>query len=183
MPKINARHWAAGCVLLVQTCSKPISACLDPWKSQREQEKLEMSCGHKQIKICVILLFFSTVFSMSTYNCNSSAAPRGCLKPCLNYRSETCWSRTQTPKQLRFQLFFNLSFQWHENFFSPKTSYKCQLQPLQFYKTIKLAASNIQLAVPYIKQSQSHAIVFVATWSWLHFFLSLPEYSLATPFP
>lgn len=107
MHKTNAAKWADDCILLVQTQSKVISAC---WIAENHGRNWGPTnacwpCENKSLrhfKICFSL------FSRSTYNCNYFATPSGRQKSCLYYRAENYWSRTQTPKQLLFQLFLNL---------------------------------------------------------------------------
>lgn len=172
MQKTQALDCAAACILLVRAHRKCISA---HWLSENNRGKGNLDLG---LAICKLnkchFKICSTIFSTSTYNYFQT--PRGCLKSCLNYRTENYWS-TNTKITVLSVCSLTFSLEWHENFlFSPETLYKCQLQSLQFYKTIKLAASNIQLAVPYIKQNQFHTIVFLITWNWLPLFLSLPKH-------
>lgn len=74
----------------------------------------------------------------------------------------------------------NCSFpRWQEKLAFPlEALHQCQPQSVQFYKTIKLAAPNTQLAVPYIKENHFHTIVFPITWGWLHLFPLLPQHQL-----
>lgn len=164
---------AAACILLVQNCRKLISTC---WISESNTGNRNLNMGSaicklnlRHLKTCAV------IFSMSTCNYFANTTS-GCLKSHLNDRTEKCCSANTKTTALSVR-FLTFSLEWHENLiFSLETSYKCQLQSLQFYKTIKLTASNTQLAVPYIKQNQFHTIVFIITWSWLHLFPFLPQH-------